>query len=303
MRLGDNHNKAKAMIPGFQQRRIKTAEVEINLEMGGSGPPLLLLHGYPQTHVMWHRVAPVLARRFTVVTPDLRGYGDSEKPAGDPEHVRYAKRTMAKDQVAVMAALGFPRFGLVGHDRGGRVAHRLALDHRAAVSRLAVLDIVPTLAMFAKLDRAKALGYYHWFFLAQRFDLPERLIGGQPDLYLDRLLGGLSAEREAFAPEAMAEYRRCFRDPATIHATCEDYRAGAGIDLQHDEADLADKLACPMLALWGAKSGTGRQFDVLACWRERALEVRGHALPCGHFLAEEAAAATAEGLLDFFAAA
>ncbi|MBM3489905.1 MAG: alpha/beta hydrolase [Alphaproteobacteria bacterium] len=291
------------MLPGFQQRRIKTSDVTINLELGGSGPPLLLLHGYPQTHAMWHRVAPALAARFTVVAPDLRGYGDSDKPAGDAEHRNYSKRRMAQDQVELMAALGHRRFGLVGHDRGGRVAHRLALDHRAAVERLAVLDIVPTRAMFAQLDRARALGYYHWFFLAQRFDLPERLIGGAPDYYLERLLGGWSADLAAFAPEAMAEYRRCFRDPATIHATCEDYRAGAGIDLTHDEADLADKLAIPVLALWGEKSGTGRQFDVLACWRERASDVRGRGLPCGHFLAEEAAAATAAGLLDFFAGA
>ena len=237
------------MFEGFEYTAIGVDDVAINLAYGGSGPPVLLLHGYPQTHAMWHKVAPVLAEDYTVVVPDLRGYGDSAKPAAGDDHAGYSKRASALDQVGVMAALGFERFAVVGHDRGGRVAHRMALDHADRVSRLAVLDIVPTLKAFSETDQEKAMGYYHWFFLSQPFDLPERLIGGDPTFYLRWCLGSWGGSLDYFAPEAMAEYERCFSDPATIHASCEDYRAAATVDLEHDRADLATKIACPVLLL------------------------------------------------------
>jgi haloacetate dehalogenase len=286
---------------GLQRTRIPTADAEIAVVHGGSGPPLLLLHGYPQTHTMWHQVAPDLAEHFSIVVPDLRGYGDSSKPPGGPDHAGYSKRAMAADQVSVMAALGFDRFAVAGHDRGGRVAHRLALDHPDVVTRAAVLDIAPTLTMYRRTDKAFATAYYHWFFLIQPYDLPERLICHDPDYYLERKLAGWgSAGLSVFAGEALAEYRRCFRDPATIHATCEDYRASAGIDLEHDEADLDRKVECPLLVLWGDKGVVGRTYDVLATWRERAKTVSGRSLPCGHYLAEEAPDQTGAELLRFF---
>ena len=271
----------------------------MNLVVGGSGPPVLLLHGYPQTHHMWHLVAPVLADRHTVVAADLRGYGDSSKPESGPGHAGYSKRAMAQDQVEAMAALGFDSFAVVGHDRGGRVAHRMALDHSERVSRLAVLDIVPTHAVFTNVSQALATSYYHWFFLIQPFDFPERLIGADPDYYLEHKLDSWSAGDSIFAPEAMAEYRRCFGDPATIHASCEDYRAAATIDLEHDEADLDRRIACPLLALWGDRGRIAQLFDVAETWRDRASDVHGRALACGHFPAEEAPRETAEELLAF----
>jgi haloacetate dehalogenase len=288
------------MFEGFARKRVKVAAGEVNLATGGAGPPLLLLHGYPQTHAMWHKVAPALARSFTLVCPDLRGYGDSMKPASDARHAPYSKRAMAVDQVETMAALGFARFAVAGHDRGGRVAHRLALDHPQAVSRIAVLDICPTHAMYAGTDKEFATAYYHWFFLIQQEPLPERLIGADPAFYLESALGRWGRDPGAFTPEAKAEYVRCFRDPATIHATCEDYRAAAAIDLTHDEADMDRKLAMPLLALWGGKGLVGRRYDVLAEWRKRALDVAGRALPCGHFLPEEAPEETAAALTEFF---
>jgi haloacetate dehalogenase len=291
------------MFEGFQTRKVDTAGTSIHLRMAGSGPPLLLLHGYPQTHVMWHRVAPSLAGRFTVVCPDLRGYGDSGRPASDPEHRTYSKRASASDMVEIMAALGHQRFALAGHDRGGRVAHRLALDHPERVARLAVLDIVPTRTIFRATDQAIATGYFHWFFLIQPGGLPERLIGADPVFYLHWVLGRWGTGLEAFAPEALAEYERCFSDPAVIHASCEDYRAAASIDLADDEADLERAIACPVLALWGRRGLMERHFDVLATWRERSAgEVVGRALDCGHFLPEERPEATAGALLEFFAA-
>ena len=287
------------MLDGFQQDRITTTGAEINLRRAGEGPPLLLLHGYPQTHVMWHKIAPALAERFTVVLTDLRGYGDSAKPPGGDNHAAYSKRAMAQDQVEVMTALGFDNFAVAGHDRGARVGHRLALDHPERVSKLALLDIAPTLAMYERTDMAFASAYYHWFFLIQPYDLPERLIGADPDFYLEKKIGKWSQNPGAFTAAALAEYKRCFRDPATIHATCEDYRAAAGIDLEHDRADLGRKLACPVLALWGAKGVIERSYPVLEIWRERARDVHGKALPCGHFLAEEAPAETVAELLNF----
>ena len=287
------------MFEGFETRRIETERAAIHLRLGGKGPPLLLLHGYPQTHVMWHKVAPALAERFTVVAADLRGYGDSGKPPAGDDHGGYSKRAMAQDQVEVMAALGFARFSLVGHDRGARVAHRLALDHPARVEKLAVLDIVPTKHMYDTTDQAFATAYYHWFFLIQPFDLPERLIGADPDYYLERKVGAWGKNAGAFAAEALAEYKRCFRDPAAIHASCEDYRAAASRDLEHAVADGGRKLQCPLLALWGAKGVIARCYDPLAVWSAHAETVSGAALPCGHFLAEEAPEETLAALLGF----
>ena len=288
------------LFPGFSQRRIATSGTEINLITAGSGPPLLLLHGYPQSHIMWHRIAPRLAQQFTVVCPDLRGYGDSGKPVSDPDHAAYSKRAMALDQVEIMHALGFERFALVGHDRGARVAHRLARDLAERVERLAVLDISPTAIMYGKTDKAFATAYYHWFFLIQPYDLPERLIGADPAYYLRKKLGGFGTTGlNTFDTRALAEYERCFRDPATIHAMCEDYRAAASIDLEHDAADADRKIDCPLLVLWGEKGVVHRYFDPIADWKSVARNVRGKALPCGHFLAEEAPEETYAELVTF----
>jgi haloacetate dehalogenase len=287
------------MFEGFEQARIETRGAVINLRYAGNGPPLLLLHGYPQTHAMWHLIAPRLAERFTVVAPDLRGYGDSSKPPPGRDHAGYSKRAMAQDQVEVMAALGFRRFAVVGHDRGARVGHRMALDHRDRVSKLAVLDIVATRAVFAAIDKGLATAYYHWFFLIQPYDLPEKLIGSDPDYFLRKKLGGWGTGLEIFAPEAIAEYERCFREPETIHASCEDYRAAASIDLVHDEEDFGRKLECPLLALWGKNGVVERFHDVLAVWREYAYQVEGRPLDAGHFLAEERPGETAEELERF----
>jgi haloacetate dehalogenase len=288
------------MFKGFRQQILDIDGINIRIRHGGSGPPVLLLHGNPQTLFMWHHVAERLAGRFTVVAADLRGYGDSGKPPTTPDHAPYSKRAMAADQVAVMRQLGFPEFFVAGHDRGGRVAYRMALDHPAQVKKLAVLDIVPTLAAFSRADADFALGYYHWFFLAQPFDLPERLIGSDPDYFWRRHT--TRGRTDMFAPEALEDYLRCFRDPATIHGICEDYRAAATIDREHDRADFGHrKIACPVLALWGQKGKLDRWYDVLAVWREWADDVRGRNLACGHYLAEEAPEETAAELGRFFA--
>ena len=272
------------MFEGFEQRQIETSGATINLVTGGSGPPLLLLHGYPQTHVMWHKIAPMLAEDFTVVVPDLRGYGDSGKPKGEPDHSNYAKRAMALDQAEVMQALGHEQFLLVGHDRGARVSHRLTKDHPDRVQKLMTLDIIPTHKMFQIVNKEMATNTYHWFFLIQPFDFPERVIGADADYFLrTRFQRG----NEAFTEEAVDEYARCFCDPEAIHATCEDYRAGASIDLVHDDADFDNKVNCPMMALWSETGYVGRTQDVLAVWREYATNVRGQSLPCGHYIPEE----------------
>lgn len=289
----------------FTARTVDLPDVRIFCRIGGDGPPLVLLHGYPQTHLMWHRVAPLLAQRFTVVCPDLRGYGDSGKPPTTPDHEPYSKRAMARDIVALADRLGFDRFVAAGHDRGARVLHRLCLDHPDRVSRAALLDIVPTRTLYEATDQRVATGYFHWFFLIQPDPLPERLIGADPGFWLDWVLGRWSAApaAEVFPREVLREYRRCFSDPATVHATCEDYRAGAGIDLEHDRADADRRILCPLLVLWGAEGFVARHFDVLACWREKAAgPVSGRALPCGHFLPEEAPRETAAELLRFFLA-
>jgi len=290
------------LFPGFAQHRIKVSGAAIPCVVVGNGPPLLLLHGYPQTHAMWHRIAPRLAERYTVVCSDLRGYGDAGKPAGGERSVNYSKRAMAADQVELMRALGFSRFRLAAHDRGARVSHRLCLDHPDAVERVTLLDISPTRIMYEKADTAFATAYYHWYFLIQPFDLPERLIGSAPVYYLRRKLAGWgSAGLSIFDPRALAEYERCFSDPATVHATCEDYRAAAGIDLEHDAADAQARITCPLLVLWGEKGVVHRLFDPIADWRSVATDVRGRALPSGHYLAEEAPDQTLAELTAFFA--
>lgn len=288
------------MFAGFERMEVQTSEVRIHLRLGGEGAPLLLLHGYPQTHAMWHKVAPALAQHFTLVIPDLRGYGDSSKPEGDPAHQRYSKRQMALDQIEVMEHLGFKEFLLVGHDRGARVSHRMALDYPQRVKKLAVLDIVPTPHVFQNITRQLALAYYHWFFLAQPSGFPERLIGADPIRYLNAKLGGWGTGLGAYSPQALAEYERCFSDPATIHATCEDYRAAASIDLQHHAADTR-KIECPTLALWGSKGILHRVYDVLEVWKLYAQNVQGQAIEAGHFLCEEKPEESARALLDFLA--
>jgi haloacetate dehalogenase len=285
----------------FERVRVEASDAEINLVRGGEGPPVLLLHGYPQTHSMWHAVAPRLAENFTVVATDLRGYGDSSKPFGSEDHATYSKRAMAADQVQVMESLGFLSFAVVGHDRGGRVGHRMALDYPNRVTRLAVLDIVPTRHVYATVGRELATAYYHWFFFIQPYDLPETLIGADPGYYLRKKLGGWGTSLDTFAPEALAEYERCFGDPATIHASCEDYRAAASIDLAHDDADGDEgrQVTCPLLALWGDRGAMGRLYDVANVWREYARDVRGGPIDAGHFLAEERPEETARELANF----
>jgi haloacetate dehalogenase len=290
------------MFETFEFRHIEVSETTIFARVGGSGPPVLLLHGYPQTGAMWNRVAPGLAEDFTVVCTDLRGYGASGKPASDGSHLPYSKRKMAQDQVEVMAALDFERFAAVGHDRGGRVVHRMVLDHPDAVTRAAVLDIAPTRTMFEATDMAFALTNYHWFFLAQPHDLPERMIGSDPRGYLRHRLARAGNVADVYHADAIAEYAGAFANPDVIHATCEDYRAAATIDLDHDRADDDARITCPLLVLWGGHGPVERHFDVLATWREKAVgPVTGTALDCGHFVAEEQPQATLAALRQFLA--
>jgi haloacetate dehalogenase len=287
------------MLEGFTRKLIDGVGVKIHVQTAGQGPPLLLLHGYPQSHVCWHRVAPDLASRFTVVLPDLRGYGDSEKPFGADDHSSYSKRTMAADMVAVMHGLGFDRFRLVGHDRGARVAHRLMLDHPGLVDRWMTLDIAPTLATFENVDLAFAMASYHWFFLSQPYDLPEHMIGLDPEHFLRTKLTRWSHVQGAITDEALAEYLRCFRDPEMIHATCEDYRAAASLDLVHDRADRSKRVTAPLRVLWGAEGRMGKRFDILSMWRDRAETLSGRSLPTGHFLQEEAPRQVLEEIVEF----
>ncbi|WP_298820987.1 alpha/beta fold hydrolase [uncultured Chloroflexus sp.] len=291
------------ILNGFTPFTRKVRGVTIAGAIGGSGSPLLLLHGYPQTHAMWHAIAPELAASFTVVAADLRGYGDSDKPADDPTHATYSKRAMAADMVELMEQLGFRHFAVVGHDRGARVTHRMCLDYPDRVTRAAVLDIAPTRYMYQTADREFATAYYHWFFLIQPAPLPERLIEADPEFWVRSKLAHWGRTPIAFTEQAIAEYTRCFRNPATIAASCADYRAAATIDLVHDEEDVraGRNIRCPLLVLWGEKGFIGRKYDVLNVWREYATEVHGHSVPGGHFLPEEAPAETLAALQRFFA--
>jgi haloacetate dehalogenase len=298
------HASTAPLFPGFEPRHVAVDdEVHIAAIVGGSGPPLLLLHGHPQTHAIWHGVAPELARHHTVVAADLRGYGDSDKPPGEPDHANYAKRRLAQDQVALMRALGFDRFDVLAHDRGARVAHRLALDHPQAVGRLALLDIAPTLAMYEQTGEAFARAYWHWFFLIQPAPLPERLIQADPAAYVRDVMGRRSAGLAPFDPRALAEYQRCLALPGAAHGLCEDYRASAGIDLDHDRADrdAGRVVEPPLLVLWGEQGVVHRCFQPLAEWRRAARQVTGEALPCGHYIAEEAPQALLDRVLPFLA--
>lgn len=291
---------AAPFLPGLRLIDATVAPgITIRAAIAGQGPPLLLLHGHPQTHVTWHKIAPQLAEHFTVIAADLRGYGDSAKPEGGERQANFAKRAMAADQVALMRLLGHERFAVVGHDRGGRVAHRMALDNPAAVSRLAVIDIAPTATMYARTDKVFATRYFWWFFLIQPAPLPERMIGADPEFFLRHHINGQSKTPGATGPEIFAEYLRCYREPATIHAICEDYRAAAGIDLEHDAADTSARVQAPLLALWGAKGVVGALYDVLETWRAKAVQVEGRALDCGHTLQEEAPEETLAELLRF----
>jgi haloacetate dehalogenase len=293
------------LFPGFAAHWIDCEAGRIFARTGGSGPPLLLLHGFPQTHVMWHRVAPRLAERFSLVVPDLRGYGWSSAPRSDEDHRTYSKRAMGRDIVAVMEALGHVRFALAGHDRGGRVGYRLALDEPGRISKLALLDIVPTVEMWEGMDAEKAMATYHWLFLAQPDGLPEKLIGAAPLAFLEHTLASWTAGKslDEFDERALAHYRAAFAVPERIHALCEDYRAGAGPDRRDDEADRAAgrRVACPLLAIWGAGGFPAKGRSTLDVWREWADAVSGSSLDGGHFLAEENPDATAGALLAFLA--
>jgi haloacetate dehalogenase len=290
------------LFPGFAAQRVKTSGAEIFVLKGGSGPPLLLLHGHPQTHVTWHKVAASLARHYTVILPDLRGYGDSSKPDGGDRHINYSFRNMANDQIDVMKHFGFDKFYVAGHDRGGRVAHRLCLDHPNVVRKVAVLDIAPTLTMYRDTNKEFATKYVWWFFQIQPAPMPEHFIGFDPEYYLREHLSAQGKTPGAVTPEAMQEYLRCYCCRSTIHAVCEDYRAAADIDLEMDEqAEKAGhRVSVPLLTLWGAKGVVGHLWPVLDIWRAKATNVSGHALDCGHLLPEEQPGAVLDALMAFF---
>ena len=288
------------MFEDFDRRILEIGDVAISFVTAGTGPPVLLLHGYPQCKALWAKVAPILAQRFTVVAADLRGYGDSAKPRVTPGNANYSFRAMGEDQLGLMRALGHERFHVVGHDRGGRVAHRLALDHPDRVLSLAVLDIVPTYAMFMCTNHRIAGTYWHWYFLAQPEPFPERLIGNNPDFFYETCLLGWGKSRlEDFDAKMLAEYRRCWRDPGMIHGSCSDYRAAATIDLEHDTADISKKVACPALAFWGSEGVMRKLFDMEAEWRQRCTRLETATLPGGHFLVDQLPDATAARLGAF----
>lgn len=283
----------------FKEEKIKVNDIEINVKHGGYKTPLLLIHGYPQTHIMWHKVVEKLSEKYYIVCPDLRGYGDSSKPIGDELHVNYSKKTMAKDMVTLMSALGFEEFFVAGHDRGARVTHRMCLDYPQKIKKACVMDITPTYHMFKHTDQAFATGYYHWFFLIQTDNLPETLIGSNARYYLEEKLKRWSAKDAVFDKEAVEEYVRCF-DKDSIHATCEDYRAGASIDMSDDEKDRGRKVTTPLLVLWGNKGFVHRTYDVLNVWKDYASDVQGKSLDCGHFLPEEKPDEVVSELIGFF---
>ena len=294
------------MFENFNLAQRDVNGVKINFRHGGKGPPLLLMHGFPQTHVIWHQIADQLALHFTLVMPDLRGYGDSEKPRGTANHENYSKRVMAQDMVALMHALGHANFDVCGHDRGGRVAHRLALDHADCVKKLMIVDISPTRTMFEATEQRFASAYYHWFFLSQAYPLPETLIGNNAEFFINYTLGGLGAKgsTDFFTAEAMAEYRRCFCDPAMIHAGCEDYRAAATIDLVHDQDHAHNKITCPLHVVWGEHGVIAKLFTPLTDWQDKALtKVTGKALLAGHFIPDEAPELLLAEMMEFFVTA
>ena len=293
---------AAALMAGLQPRRVVVDEgVALHAWVGGQGPALLLVHGHPQTSVIWHRVVPTLARHFTLVIADLRGYGDSSKPQGRADHGNYSKRTMARDLLRLMAQLGHARFSVLAHDRGARVAHRLAMDHADAVQRLVLLDIAPTLAMYEQTSEEFARAYWHWFFLIQPAPLPERLIEADAAAYVRDVMGRRSAGLAPFDARALNEYMRCLALPGAAHGICEDYRAAAGIDLLHEreDRDAGRRLAMPLLVLWGEQGVVHRCFKPLQEWQKLADDVRGHPLPCGHYIAEEAPQALLDAALPF----
>jgi haloacetate dehalogenase len=291
----------------FTAAEIPAGDASIFVRSSGSGPPLLLLHGFPQTHLMWRKVAPLLARSFTVVCADLRGYGRSSCPASTPDHAPYAKRAMAQDLVIVMERLGFLRFSVAGHDRGGRVAYRMALDHPTRITRLAVLDVLPTKTVWDRVDARFALAYWPWSLLAQPEPLPERILAAAPDAVVDDALAAWGSPAAGFPPEVRAAYVRALADPAHIHAICEEYRAAATLDREHDEADRIGgrRITCPLLVLWSAKGPLNSWYadagGPLALWREWSDCVEGHSLQAGHFFPEEAPDQTADSLSRFFA--
>lgn len=296
------HHPALPLFPGFVHHQIEVSEgLHVSAMVGGQGPGLLLLHGHPQTLAIWHKVAPTLAQHFTVVAADLRGYGDSSKPPGGPDHTAYAKRSMAHDQVLLMQRLGFARFHVLAHDRGARVAHRLGLDHPQSVRQMVLLDIAPTLAMYSQTTEVFARAYWHWFFLIQPQPMPERLIQTDPAAYVTEVMGNRSAGLRPFDTRALAEYQRCLALPGAAHGLCEDYRASAGIDLVHDRQDLEQgrHLDMPLKVLWGEQGVVQRCFEPLKEWQKVATQVTGQALPCGHYIAEEAPEALLAQVLPF----
>ncbi|AXI46507.1 hydrolase [Sulfitobacter sp. SK012] len=289
-------------LPGFAEQRIDCNGVFINCAVAGTGPPVLLLHGHPQTLIVWRKVAPELvAVGYSVVASDLRGYGASDKPASTSDHAPYSKRTMAEDQVTLMGKLGHERFAVIGHDRGGRVAHRMALDAPDAVERVVVIDIAPTATMYAQTDKEFATRYFWWFFLIQPFDLPERLISSDPAYFLRKHIDGQLKTPDAVSDDVFIAYLKAYQQPETIHAICEDYRAAASIDLLHDANDADMRVIAPLLALWGSKGTVGALYDVLETWREKALDVSGCALPCGHSVQEEVPQLFLDHVLPFLA--
>lgn len=294
---------AETFFHSFEERYFDSPEGRVFYRINGNGPPLVLLHGYPQTSAMWHAVAPELAKTYQVICPDLRGYGRSHKPPATPDHASYSKRAMAGDVVALLAHLGHERFAIGAHDRGARVAHRLAADHPEKVIALSVLDIAPTREMYRDADSGFAHAYWHWYWLTIPAPFPETLIGADPDFYLIQKCSGMGSKgMDHFVAEALDEYLTCFRDPAAIHGACEDYRAAATIDIAHDDAEKG-KITAPVLALWGADGVIAAHFDCLALWRERAEDVRGLALPGGHYLAEQSPQDVLNAWLPFFAEA
>ena len=287
------------MFKNFKQDIIEVNGVNINYKIGGKGEPLLLLHGYPQSHVLWRKIAPLFAENYTVICSDLRGYGDSDKPQSDKKHLTYSKKTMGLDQNELMKKLGFNEYFLVGHDRGGRVAHRMAIDFKENIKKISVLDIVPTSHVFKNTNAILAKRYYHWFFLIQSYPHPETMIGNDPEYFIRSKLQMWGANNEYLTEEIIQEYLRCFTTE-TIQASCEDYRAGASIDLVHHEEDFDKKISCPLQVLWGSKATIEELYDPIKVWKEWALNVEGQSIDCGHFLPEESPVETYNAIINFF---